>query len=120
MTSSQFIGEPIDVVYDTPPALTKKPPCPDGFTWRNETFRIAELLSQWQDFERRGRMGRNMRPGNAKAARLRGSWGVGRLYFRVRTEDERIFELYYDRAPKSANERSGAWFLYRELNEGDV
>jgi len=117
MTSSQFIGEPIGVVYDQPPALAKKPSCPDSFVWRNEVFRVVEILSQWRDFDRRGRMDHNMRPSRVSSARARGSWGVGRYYFRVRTETRRVFELYYDRAPKNAGDRIGAWFLYRELGD---
>jgi len=117
MTSSQFIGEPIDVVYDQPPALAKKPSCPNAFHWRNQTYPIVEIVSQWQDFERKDRMQQNMRPGHAAGARVRGSGGVGRFYFRVRTETGQVFELYYDRAPKNAADRTGAWFLYRELNE---
>ena len=30
----------------------------------------------------------------------------------------RVFEIYYDRAPKK-QQRSGSWFLWRELEEGD-
>ena len=58
-----------------------------------------------------------MRESHARAASRRGSWGVGRDYYRVRTDDGRIFELYYDRAPGDAGNRSGSWYLYRELTE---
>jgi hypothetical protein len=37
------------------------------------------------------------------------------MFFRVRVEDERLFELYYDRAPKDAMDRLGYWFLRCEL-----
>jgi len=62
-------------------------------------------------------MSRNMRPEHAATAERRGSWGVGQDYYRVRTEDGRIFDLYYDRAPKDAGRRKGAWFLEKELAE---
>ena len=62
-------------------------------------------------------MAHNMRPANLAKALKRGSWGVGRYYFRVVTKTERIFELYYDRAPKDVNDRLGTWFLDRELEE---
>lgn len=58
----------------------------------------------------------NMRPEHAAVASRRGSWGVGRFYYRVRTDTGRVFDLYYDRAPKSADDRKGAWFLYREMS----
>jgi len=111
----QFIGQEIQVAFNKPPALEKKPPAPDQFQWEGETYLVESVLSEWQDFQRRGRMARNMRPENAAKARRRGSWGVGRFYFRLLTRGGRIFDLYYDRAPKNADDRLGAWFLYREL-----
>lgn len=110
-----FINEPIEVEFVTPPAFEKSPPCPLAFIWRQERYLVTELLSEWVDFERRGRMRENMRPEHALRARLRGSWGVGQFYFRVRTHSGRVFDLYYDRAPKDVDHRKGAWFLDREL-----
>ncbi len=112
-----FISEPIEVFFETPPLLEKKPEVPDRFTWRGEEFRVAALLNEWVDYERRGRMRRNMQPQHAATARLRGSWGVGLFYFRVRTDGGRIFDLYYDRAPKDVDNRKGSWFLFQELAE---
>ncbi len=109
-----FIDEPIEVIYQTPPALIKNPTCPSAFLWRGQTYPVAELLETWQDFRRRGRSGRNMQPGHARAAARRGSWGVGRFHFRVRVQDGRSFEIYYDRAPESAGDRMGHWFLLGE------
>jgi hypothetical protein len=113
----RFISEPIEVYFERPPVLEKKPGPPSAFTWRGEQYQIVEVLSEWHDYQRRGRMARNMQPKHAAAAERRGSWGVGQDYFRVRTADGRIFDLYYDRAPKDAGRRKGAWFLYRELAE---
>jgi hypothetical protein len=112
----RFIGELIQVEFDQPPALEKRPGCPDQFVWRGETYRVAALLSEWHDYARRGRMARNMRPTHAAAAARRGSWGVGRDYYRVRTDSDQIFDLYYDRAPKRVDDRKGSWILYREMS----
>ncbi|MEK7785843.1 MAG: DUF6504 family protein [Chloroflexota bacterium] len=119
MKAIRFIEEPIEVRFDEQPALEKKPPCPNGFTWRGENYRVLEMLAEWHDYKRRGRMARNTRRGPAHAARasIRGSWGVGRDYFRVRVEGGRLFELYYDREPKDADRRKGGWFLAREVDE---
>ncbi len=114
----RFIGQEIQVEFDNKPILEKKPPAPDRFTWEGQTFSVKSILSEWQDFRRRGRMSRNMRPQNAAKASRRGSWGVGRFYFRVLTASGRIFDLYYDRAPKSVNDRKGSWFLDREMKVG--
>jgi hypothetical protein len=111
----RFIGEEITVDFNKAPLLSKKPHCPDGFTWNDVTFTITELLGEWRDYGRRGRMASNMRPEHAARAAEKGSWGVGRYFFRVQVEGGRVFELYYDRAPKSVDERHGSWFLRREL-----
>lgn len=112
-----FIDEPIDVIFDTPPALEKSPPCPDAFVWQATTYRVLETLAEWHDYERKGRMAANMRPAHAEAAAGRGSWGVGRFFFRVRVDSEQVFEVYYDRAPKGQRQKKGAWFLKAELSE---
>lgn len=117
--SLRFIGEPIEVEFDQPPALEKLPGCPDRFVWRSETYPVVEMLAEWHDYSRRGRMARNMQPQHAELAAQRGSWGVGRAYFRVRTDGGQLFELYYDRAPKGTDQRKGSWHLYRELTEAD-
>ncbi len=110
-----FIGEQIQVEFDEPPKFDKKPGCPDRFIWKDHTYQIREKLNEWYDFSRKGKMGFNMRPEHLKTAELKGSWGVGRIYFRVRTDSEQIFELYYDRAPKNVQDRKGSWFLFKEL-----
>jgi hypothetical protein len=79
---------------------------------------VVEKMAEWQDFSRRGRMARNMRPAHAEVAAGRGSLGVGRFYFRVRTTPGRVFDLYYDRAIKDVDDRLGHWFLYREWPAG--
>lgn len=110
-----FIGEAISALFDQPPLLEKKPGCPDRFIWREREFRVVERLGEWFDYRRRGRMARNMTPAHATTAAQRGSWGVGQFYFRVRVQDGRIFDIYYDRAPKDTDQRKGAWFIYRQL-----
>jgi hypothetical protein len=114
-TPIHFYDDPIEVLFDTPPAKEKSPPCPNGFAWNGQTFRVAESLSEWSDFTRRGRAAKNMRPAHAAVAAGRGSLNVGRFYFRVRVDTGQVFDLYYDRAMKNVDERKGQWFLYREL-----
>lgn len=109
-----FIDEQIEVAFKQPLALEKKPTCPDAFLWRNRRYTVVGMLEEWFDFQRRGRMARNMAPAHAAAASVRGSWGVGRFFFRVRVDTGQIFDLYYDRAPKDAGDRKGRWVLFRE------
>ena len=111
----RFIDQEIEVRFNEPPILTKKPGAPDGFKWAEESFQVCQVISTWFDYQRRGRMAKNMTQPHLRTAAQRGSWGVGRFYFRVQTEDGRVFDLYYDRAPKKAADRTGHWFLWREL-----
>jgi hypothetical protein len=111
----RFIDQEIEVRFNRPPILTKKPGAPDGFKWGEESFRVCQVISTWFDYQRRGRMAKNMMPPHLRTATRRGSWGVGRFYFRVLTENGRVFDLYYDRAPKKAADRAGHWFLWREM-----
>ena len=110
-----FYNESIEPIFDNTPLLEKKPGCPDGFTWRGEGFRIITLHMEWHDYQRRGRMSRNMQPTHAATASERGSWGVGQDFYRIETDKGRIFDIYYDRAPKNVNKRKGNWFIYQEL-----
>lgn len=112
---ARFIGEQIVVEFDEPPLLSKRPRCPDRILWRGESYQVIELLREWRDFERRGRLADNMQPAHVAQTAKRGSWGAGRFYFRVRVAEGRIFEFYYDRAPKDADRRLGNWYLTREL-----
>ncbi len=111
----RFIAEEITVEFDTPPMFAKKPDPPSGFTWQGEHHRIVAIISRWFSYERKGRMAKNMKPEHHQVAIRRGSWGVGRFYFRVETDCGRIFDLYYDRAPEDAGDRKGHWYLWREM-----
>jgi hypothetical protein len=112
-----FISESIDVEFHHPPTYLKKPPCPDGLTWRNQTFTIKKCIAEWKDCAWRGKSAANMQPEHTKIAEVRGSWGVGKFYFDVQTDCGRYFRLYYDRAPKDAHNRAGQWVLLAELVE---
>jgi hypothetical protein len=111
---SHFIDEPIAVMYTSPPLLEKKPTCPDKFKWLEKEFVITDLLLEWVDYTRRGRMARNMSDAHTLTAAINGSWGVGRFYFRVKTAQDRVFDIYYDRAPKGVTDRKGQWFVLCE------
>jgi Family of unknown function (DUF6504) len=117
LTPIHFFDEHIEVVFNVPPMLEKSPTCPNGFIWNEKTYHILESLSEWSDFTRRGKMSKNMRPAHAEVASTRGSLNVGRFYFRVKVDSGQIFDIYYDRAIKSVDDRKGEWVLYRELEQ---
>jgi hypothetical protein len=111
----RFINESIEAIFFNAPLLEKKPGCPNVFIWRDISYQVREVISEWHDYRRHGRMARNMQPKHAAIAETRGSWGVGQDYYRVKTESGLIFDIYYDRAPKDSDNRKGEWFIYREL-----
>jgi hypothetical protein len=115
---ARFIGAPVEVTYDRPPLVEKRPGRPDGFVWEGRSYRVKAVLKEWHDYRRRGRFARNMSQAHAAVAERRGSWGVGRDYYRVLTETGEVFDLYYDRAPQGVEGRKGGWFLFRQVEEG--
>jgi hypothetical protein len=112
-----FIDEEINVSYESPPLHAKTPSCPDAFEWQGVRFEVDELLSEWKDFLRRGRLTRNMRSAHMQRALLTGSHGSGRFFFRVRTSTGRIFDIYYDRVIKDPGDQAGKWVLFREYRQ---
>ncbi len=110
-----FINEPIEVIFLSTPVIEKKPVCPEKFIWRGVVFPVLEMISEWHDYNRHGRMARNMQPQHAAVATKRGSWGVGIFYFRIKTDQNRYFDIFYDRSPKDIDDRKGKWYIYREV-----
>lgn len=104
---TRFVGEPAAVAFDTDRSLEKKPLCPDRFTWRDTTYTVAELVKEWRDF--------SDLPRKARSSLKHGSWGVGRTYFRVATNNGRVFDLYHDRKPHGPGGQKGSWYLFREV-----
>ena len=122
MAPTRFIGAPIDVHHDRQLSLEKKPGVPNSFTWEGRIYRVAELLREWHDYRMRGKTAsfylKEQGSFRAKKADRRGSWGVGRDYYRVQTESGEVFDIYYDRAPRDRGGRKGTWFLFQQILEG--
>lgn len=114
-----FYDERIEVLFNEPPVREKAPHCPNGFIWNDNTYHITTSLSEWTDFTRHGKMANNMRPAHAATASTRGSLNVGRYYFRVQVKSRQVFDIYYDRAMKSVDDRKGQWVIYRELEKSN-
>jgi len=108
----RFINDAIMVEFDRPPLYGKTPVAPNRFWWNGVLWQIKDVMLEWKDYERRGKASHNMRPTNLLKAMGRGSFGVGRFYFRVNTQQDRIFVLYFDRAA----EKDQAWILHAEYS----
>ncbi len=112
----EFYAEEIEVRFEKEPTLEKKPGLPAAFTWRGQEYVIVELLGEWHDYRKRGTSEAFYEKERGSywvtKTQRQGSWGVGRDYYRVRTESGEVFDIYYDRAPKGQS-RKGQWILSR-------
>ncbi|MBU7012599.1 MAG: hypothetical protein HXS46_18105 [Theionarchaea archaeon] len=117
----EFYSEPIIVKFAVQPLLEKKPGLPAEFIWRGKSYTIIRLLKEWHDYRKRGKIREfyTEKRGNAPRIRSgkRGSWGVGRDYYRVLTGSEEIFDIYYDRRP--TRKQKGEWVLLRKVRTID-
>lgn len=97
----RFIGVEIAVELPDEAILAKKPPAPTAFTWADQRCEVIDTLAEWHRYGRPEIRTQGGRPPYAqRSGRTQGSWGVGRVYYRVRVAGNRLFDLYYDRAPK--------------------
>lgn len=115
-----FHADEIEVRFHKEPMLDKRPGLPAAFTWRGREYVIVELVKEWHDYRKRGKSKAFYKKERGSywvtSSQRRGSWGVGRDYYRVRTESGEVFDIYYDRAPKR-RKRKGQWILSRRLSE---
>jgi hypothetical protein len=90
----EFYSEEIEVERD------EKTKYPVSFVWRGKEYPIKEVIAFWPDFSfpRSG------------AKRKRWWQRRHRNYYRVLTEDDQVFEIYFDRGSKEE-----AWVLYARL-----
>lgn len=79
---ARFIGAPIQVAYDRPPPLEKRPGPPDSFAWQGRIYRVVAVLRGWHDYRQRGKTRafyvKERGSYRARAAERRGTWGAHR------------------------------------------
>lgn len=103
-----FYSEPITVQFENEPLLEKKPGPPDFFVWRGKSYTIVQVEKEWHKYSKRGKMEEfSSQKKNVSALPRKGSWGVGRDYYRVKTNTGHIFVIYYDRQPKKPKKANG-------------
>ena len=88
----KFIGEKIEVNFD------RKPGPPTSFLWRNRGYIIQEVVDHrlHLDFGKRWWQRRH------------------RDYYRIKTTDGELFEIYFNRGPGKRY-----WVLYKTITEKD-
>jgi len=95
----QFIGREIKVT------LSGEVRVPASFRLDNREYVIAEITEAWHDYG----FGRS-------PLRHRKWWQRHhRTYYRVKTTQGDVFEIYYDRGTKPGHPERKKWFLSRQL-----
>jgi len=101
MKKEQFVGErlkPDAATFNTFALVGGVPQMPKRFTWRGETFEVAEVLDGWKE----------LGPAKEGGARqyLRKHW------FHIRTTTGEEMKIYFERTARSTKMRKTRWWLY--------
>jgi hypothetical protein len=98
--ATEFVGRPIEV------RTTGEVRVPASFRLEDREYEVAEVLEAWQDH------------GFGMASPLKKNWRLRhhRNYYRVRTTEGEVYELYLDRTRVGLRHGTPRrWFLYRKL-----
>lgn len=90
----EFISEEIEVNRE------EKTRNPVSFVWRGRERKIKEIIAFWPDFS------------YPKSGAKRKRWWQRkhRNFYRILTEEEEVFEIYFDRGSKRE-----VWILYTKI-----
>ena len=97
----KFISEPIKPLAETfrTAAMTKgEPGLPEKFVWRNTEYAVAEVFEAWKETG-------PCRNGSDEKY-LRKHW------YKIRTSDDLIMTLYFERQARSKGQNKTRWWLY--------
>jgi hypothetical protein len=99
-----FVGREVEVTLSE-----EKTPVPLAFRLGSREFKIAEQIASWQEGGFAGpRRGRDWRQQQE------------RRYYRVRTEEGEVYELYADWSPRRRQRKGGEqtvrWYLHRHIS----
>jgi len=96
--SEEFVGEalvPTPGSFDATAMARGEAGCPREFTWRGETYAVAELLASWK--------------GTGKD---RGETYLRRHWFRVRTTGGLTLSIYCERQSRNTKKPKARWWFY--------
>ena len=99
-----FVGREVEVTLSEDEA-----PVPLAFRLGSREYKVAEQIASWQEGTFAGpRRGREWRQQQE------------RRYYRVRTEEGEVYEIYADWSPRRRRRRQGSrdtrWYLHRRLS----
>ncbi|GAB4186068.1 MAG: hypothetical protein Kow00105_00520 [Phycisphaeraceae bacterium] len=95
----QFISEPITPVpgtFDPQGIAQGEPGLPARFIWRNDEYRVAEVLSVWK---------------TSTPEKSGGEVYLRRHWWELRTVTGHVFKIYFERQRKRRDAKT-RWFIY--------
>ena len=95
-----FLGKEVEVTLSD-----EVPPRPTAFRAGSREYAIAERLATWQDNSFAGMKRPRGRPGPEQ-----------RTFYRVRTKEGEVYELYADWSPSRRAAEATRWYLHRRLS----
>ncbi len=113
----RFVGCQVAVCLPPGHYPRRDPPAPLSFTLQGQVFDVLEVLQEWWDYTNLSPAQRTYRPSYHRSSARRGSFGLGRHYFRVRTSCG-VFLIYYDRRPTPSS-RGGSWVVVSRAPPAD-
>jgi len=95
----QFISREIEVT------VSGEVKVPTSFRLGDKEYVISEIIEAWPDY------------GFGRSPLRRKRWWLRRHrnYYRVRTAEGEVFEIYYDRGTSLEHPERKKWFIYRRL-----
>lgn len=95
----QFFGREIEVT------VSGEIKVPASFRLDDREYIVSEIIEAWQDY------------GFGRSPSRRRKWWQRhhRNYYRVKTPQGEVFEIYYDRGTNLKHPERRKWFLYRQL-----
>lgn len=99
-----FVGREVEVTLSEDEA-----PVPVAFRLGSRQYKVVEQIATWQEGAFAG-----LRPGRDWRQQQE------RRYYRVRTEEGEVYELYADWSPRRRQRKGGAhtvrWYLHRRIS----
>ena len=99
---TEFVSEPLTPkqgTFNTARMAKGEPGLPSGFTWRDRSLDVVEVLEAWKHSSREG--------GHAK-----GELYLRRHYYRLRMSDGQVWTVYFTRQSPASGSAKARWFLY--------
>jgi hypothetical protein len=102
----ELVSEAITGAFDAVAMGRGEPGLPQAFTWRGQSYRIAQVLDKRKESSREGGTG---------------NLYLRRHYYRLRMSDGSTWTIYFTRQKPKSGSPKQRWFLYTvEQQKADI